>query len=160
MTERLDRIESLLLSTAERQNEMNASLQQTQTILNQTAQQQAINSTGIDDLLGVVVTHETELQRVLSTIEESNQRFDILREEAIADRAENDRKFNENSRRFDILREEIIADRTESNRRFDESSQHFDAQLSEIRAQGEQIRALLSALANTNGRVSDLEQAS
>ena len=160
MTERLDRIESLLLSTAERQNEMNASLQQTQTILNQTAQQQAINSTGIDDLLGVVVTHETELQRVLSTIEESNRRFDILREEAIADRAENDRKFNENSRRFDILREEIIADRTESNRRFDESSQHFDAQLSEIRAQGEQIRALLSALANTNGRVSDLEQAS
>ncbi|MGI8936248.1 MAG: hypothetical protein ACR2FS_19480 [Phormidesmis sp.] len=57
MTERLDRIESLLLATAERQNEMNASLQQTQAVLNQTAQQQARNTDKIDTLFGAVSTN-------------------------------------------------------------------------------------------------------
>lgn len=79
-------IQSLASATA-------TALQQTNATLDRTAQQQATNTTGIDDLLGVVVTHETELQRVLSAIDESNRRFDILREEAIADRKRADSQF-------------------------------------------------------------------
>ncbi|MGB3300676.1 MAG: hypothetical protein WBA76_20625 [Phormidesmis sp.] len=119
MTERLDRIEALLLTTAERQNEMNASLQQTQAVLNQTAQQQATNTTGIDDLLGVVVAHETELQRVLSAIAESNQRFEILRQEAISDRSEWQSNF---SAQMEIMRSQLL-EMSRINRRLDNLEQ-------------------------------------
>ena len=80
-------IQSLASATA-------TALQQTNATLDRTAQQQATNTTEIDDLLGVVVTHETELQRVLTAIEESNRRFDILREDAIADRQRSDERFD------------------------------------------------------------------
>ncbi|MGB3298663.1 MAG: hypothetical protein WBA76_10375 [Phormidesmis sp.] len=69
-------------------------LQQTNATLDRTAQQQATNATSIDDLLGVVVAHEAEIQQVVSAIEESNRRFDILREEAIADRQRSDERFD------------------------------------------------------------------
>lgn len=69
-------------------------------------------------------------------------------------------KIDESNQRFEVLRQEAIADRQRSDQRFEESNRRFDAQISEIRAQGEQIRALLSALATTNGRVDGLEQAS
>lgn len=65
MTERLDRIESLLLATAEHQNEMNASLQQAQVVLNRTAQQQARNTDEIDTLLGAVSTNEVSVRALV-----------------------------------------------------------------------------------------------
>lgn len=100
MTERLDRIEALLLATAEQQNEMNASLQQTQGILNQTAQQQAVNTDEIDTLLGAASTNEVGIRaltknvnQLVVKIDENNQHFEILREEAIADRQRSDERF-------------------------------------------------------------------
>lgn len=156
MTERLDRIESLLLATAERQNEMNASLQQTQAVLNQTAQQQARNTDEIDTLLGAVSTNEVACRELRQSMTDANQRFEILRAEAAADRQRSDQRSQmlraEANQRFEIFRAETAVDRQRSDQR-------FDAQIAEIRAQGEQIRALLSVLATTNGRVDTLEQA-
>ncbi len=107
MSERLDRAEAILLATAERQNEMNASLQQTQSALQQTqnalqqtqavldriAQQQAINTSEIDTLLGAVSTNEVELRALIQQMAESNQLFEVLRQEAIADRQRSDQRF-------------------------------------------------------------------
>lgn len=126
MTERLDRIESLLMTTAERQNEMNASLQQTQAILNQTAQQQATNTSEIDTLLGAVSTNEVGMRALTENvnnlvikIDESNQRFEVLRQEAIADRQRSDAQFKaalENMQRLFI---ELIS----TNQRVDDLEQ-------------------------------------
>lgn len=108
MTERLDRIEALLLTTAERQNEMNASLQQTQAVLNQTAQQQARNTDEIDTLLGAVSTTEVGLRTLVEQIAESNQRFEILRQEAIADRQRSDQRFEAMQENLQQLFRELI----------------------------------------------------
>jgi len=82
-------------------------------------------------------------------LERQSNRQDVsitaLRQDANADRQ--------------LFREQAEADRQASDRRFEESNRRFDAQLEEIRAQGQQIRALLSALANTNGRIDSLEAA-
>ncbi len=146
MTERLDRIEALLLATAERQNEMNASLQQTQTVLqqtqavlDQTAQQQAINTSEIDTLLGAVSTNEVEIRALIQQIAESNQRFEVIRQEAIADRQKSDQ-------RFEALRQEAIANKQVSDQRFE--------------AMQENIQRLFLELPSTNRRVDTLEQAS
>lgn len=92
----------------------------------------------------------------------------VFREQAEADRAafrealaadrqqwqvantEAQRKADENRQSF---KKELAVEREESARR-------FDAQMAEIRALGEQNRALLSALANINGRINNLERAS
>jgi hypothetical protein len=60
---------------------------------------------------------------------------------------------SEQNQRIENLLNDAIADRQRSDQRFEQ-------QMAEIRALGEQNRALLSALAHTNGRVDDLEQAS
>lgn len=69
-------------------------------------------------------------------------------------------RISENESRFDILLAEAREDRHKSDERFEAMGQRLEEHLSEIRAQGELIRALLSALATTNGRVDNLEQAS
>ena len=71
-----------------------------------------------------------------------------LRADAIADRLEFREQAEADRQTF---KEEMQAAREASERR-------FKAQLEEIRAQGEQIRALISALASTNGRVDSLER--
>lgn len=93
-----------------------------------------------------------EVQANSQRITENENRFNILLAEAQQDRLEADADRAENARRFDEMTARADADRQRSDQR-------FDAQLAEIRAQGEQIRALLSALATTNGRVDGLEQA-
>ncbi|PZO56082.1 MAG: hypothetical protein DCF15_09530 [Phormidesmis priestleyi] len=100
MSERLDQIEAILLATAERQNEMNASLQQTQAalertqaVLDRTAQQQASNTSDIDTLLGAVSTNEVEIRAPIQQMAESNRLFDVLRQDAIADRRRSDQRF-------------------------------------------------------------------
>jgi hypothetical protein len=80
MTERLDRIEALLLITAER--------------LNQTAEQQQRNTTDIDNLLGAISTTDVEVRSLTQAVTTNEQRFAILREDAIADREENRRRFD------------------------------------------------------------------
>ena len=132
MNERLERIEALLLATAERQNEMTASLQPPQAILARTAEQQATNTREIDILLGAISTNEVALRAVVQRIDESNQRFDVLRQEAIADRQESDQR--------------LEAMRQKSNQRFE--------------AMQENIQRLFLELLGTNRRVDTLEQAS
>ncbi len=80
MSERLDRIEALLLITAER--------------LNQTAEQQQRNTTDIDKLLGAISTTDVEVRSLTQAVTTNEQRFAILREDAIADREENRRRFD------------------------------------------------------------------
>lgn len=82
-------------------------------------------------------------------IEDNEQRIQALRADAIAERIEWRTRFEEIQRQSDKRFEEIQR----------QSDQRFNEQLTEIRALGEQNRALLSALANTNGRVDSLEQA-
>jgi hypothetical protein len=85
----------------------------------------------------------------------TRQVVDDLAAESLVD----GRRSANNSANIENLLAESREDRRQSDERFDESTRRFDAQIAEIRAQGEQIRALLSALATTNGRVDDLEQA-
>ena len=77
MSERLDRIESAL---------------------DRVAQQQERNTSGIDDLLGTVAQTDRQVQdtcarvdKLVDKVDESNQRFEVLRAEAQADREENRR---------------------------------------------------------------------
>ena len=126
MTERLDRIEAILLATAERQNEMNASLQQTQTALSQTqavldrtAQQQSRQTDEIDTLLGAVSTNEVGVRALVAKIDESNTRFEILRQEAIADRQRADQRFEAMQENIQQLFRELIR----TNRRVDNLEQ-------------------------------------
>ena len=119
MTERLDQIEALLLATAERQNEMNASLQQTQAVLNQTAQQQATNTSEIETLLGAVSTNEVGVQALVEQVAENNRRFDILRQEAIADRQTWQANFDA---QMEVMRSQLL-EMSRINRRLDNLEQ-------------------------------------
>lgn len=100
--------------------------------INQLKESVQLLTASTDDAADEALTVEA-----MATTNES--RFENLLSEARADRAE--------------WREAMARDREESTRRFNE-------QMAEIRALGEQNRALLSALATTNGRVDSLEQAS
>ena len=98
----------------------------------------------------------TDLVRPTMLQTQANARA-IDRLTAQIDRAENiarlsDEASSENEQRFDILVAEAREDRRKSDER-------FEAMQQEIRALGEQNRALLSALASTNSRVNDLDQA-
>ena len=139
MTDRLNRVEGLLEKTAER--------------LDQTADQQAKNTEGIDTLLGVVAKNEADITKLVVKIDESNDRFEVLRSEAANDRQETRQLFNDAIAQMEI-------NQKEGNRRFDEV-------LNRIDAQQEVIQRLLVELLNTNrdtsrlrDRVDGLEQAS
>jgi rubrerythrin len=164
MTERLDRIEA---------------------ILERTATQQERHAEEIDTLLGAVSSNEVaarnliaemakttaEMAETNAAVTESNQRFENLRQDAIADRQETARKFNdavaqmntdraENAKRFDDAVTQMDTDRAENAKRFDDT-------LNRIDAGQEVIQRLLMELLNTNrdatklrDRVDNLEQAS
>lgn len=104
----------------------------------------------VDEVSGDVAYLEREQNRQDASIE-------ALRQDAIADRQAFREQAEADRQEF---REALEADRkkVEADRAIWQQS--FNNQLAEIRAQGEQIRALLSALATTNRRVDDLEQAS
>lgn len=136
MSETLDRIEALLESTAAKQ---------------------AKNTEGIEILMAacstnLVAIRETTgtVDRLVVKIDESNQRFDIQRGEAQADRQETRRLFNDAVAQME-------RDRTESRNR-------FEAVLTEIRdaqrkaderhaAQMEVIQTLLIELTKSNGNI-------
>ena len=85
--------------------------------------------------------------------------FNVV-DDVSSEATENEQDIKRNESRFEALLGEARADRQQADLDRAENARKFDSQLAEIRAQGEQIRALLSALANTNGRVDDLEAAS
>jgi hypothetical protein len=119
MTERLDRIEILLERTALR-------LESTALRLNQTAEQQAKNTEDIDTLLGAVSTTEIEVQKLLSARAESDRRFEVLRQEAIADRQRSDQRHEENQRKFDAQMEimrSLLAELSNTNSRVENLEQ-------------------------------------
>ena len=87
-------------------------------------------------------------------VRELRESVELLRDVAddtAAETAPHESRISENESRFDILLAESRAERAEYAQRFDSMQQ-------EIRALGEQNRALLSALASTNGRVDNLER--
>jgi hypothetical protein len=150
MTDRLDRIEAILQTTAEKQ---------------------ARRTDEIDTLLGAVSTNEVavkeliaEMAKTNAAVAESNQRFDVLRDEAIADRRENRELWNDAMTQTD-------ADRAEYREKFDRAMAQSDTDRTRTderhAAQMEVIQTLLLELTKSNGnintlrdRVDTLEQAS
>ncbi|MEM9151819.1 MAG: hypothetical protein AAGB19_15375 [Cyanobacteria bacterium P01_F01_bin.3] len=152
MTERLDRIEAALEASAA---------------------QQTKNSSDIEALIGVASTNDAAIReltanvdRVTTATAEGNQRFEVLRQDAIADR-------RELSQRFDDLADQMNADRRATRQHFDEmaselkadrsqNQQHFDelaAQMNRDRAaQTEILQGLLLELSQMKGRIIALEQ--
>jgi hypothetical protein len=139
MTERLDRIEA----------------------------QQEQNTANIADLITLSSNVLRAVDGLVSRIDESNQRFDVLRAEAIADRQETAQKFNDaiadSNQRFDVLRAEGIADREEHRTSFNNAITQMDTdrQRSDERYQTqlEVIQSLLMALGRTNRDVGEVETA-
>jgi hypothetical protein len=150
MTDRLDRIEAILQTTAEKQ---------------------ARHADEIDALLGAVSTNEVvvknliaEMAKTTAAVAKSNQRFDVLRDEAIADRRENRELWNDAMTQAD-------ADRAEYREKFDRAMAQSDTDRARADerhvAQMEVIQTLLLELTKSNGnintlrdRVDTLEQAS
>ncbi|MGB3788652.1 MAG: hypothetical protein WA949_11625 [Phormidesmis sp.] len=97
-------------------------------------------------------------------LRESVEVLNDVADDTALDVDRDDERISENEQRFQNLLSEAREDRRRSDERFEEqrrlSDQRFNAVMNEIRALGEQNRALLSALATTNGRVDSLEQAS
>ena len=120
MSERLDRLEALLIVIGDRLNETSARL-------DRTAAQQARHTDEIDTLLGAISTNEVEIRNLTRNMAESNQRFDNLRADAIADRQRIDRKIEEDRQRFNNLRDEAIADRRQIELDREEYRQRFEA---------------------------------
>lgn len=118
---------------------MSERLDRIEAILEATAEQQQRNTEDIDTLLGAISTTDVEVRSLTQTVAASERRFENLRADAMADRQ--------------TFREQLEADRQRSDGRFNEA-------MSEIRAQGEILRSLLSELTSTNQRIDDLEEAS
>jgi chromosome segregation ATPase len=109
MTDRLDRIEAILLSSSERLNETNATLSQTNATLDRVAAQQERNTTDIDALLGAISTTDVEVRSLAGSVSDSAKLFENLRGDAIADRQRSDQRFNELLGRLDSQGEVIRA---------------------------------------------------
>jgi chromosome segregation ATPase len=136
-----------------------------------TTEQQARHTDEIDTLLGAVSSNEVAIKELIAemaktnaAIAESNQRFDVLRDEAIADRRENRELWNDAMTQAD-------ADRAEYREKFDRAMARADADRARAddrhTAQMEVIQTLLLELTKSNGnintlrdRVDTLEQAS
>lgn len=148
MTDRLDRIEAILESTAT---------------------QQAKTADEVDTLLGAAATNEAAIQQLTTNVdrlsrstEQTEQLFNIVRGEAAEDRAETRRLWNDAVTQMERDRIEARAEREATAKRFDaqlaDSRQRFDAQQ-------EVIQRLLVELVEMNrdnrrlrDRVDSLEQ--
>lgn len=141
MTERLDRIEALLESTTQK--------------LDRTAEQQTKTQSEVSNLLDLFQGLLEGFDRTQQEIAESNQRFEVLRADAIADRQRSDARFEtlradaiadqqRSDDHFEALRADAIADRQRSDDRFEAILNRFN-------------RALIK-LEEIDGRVSSLEQ--
>ena len=132
MTERLDRIEALLESAGQK--------------LDRTAANQEKNTEEIDVLLGAIATSEARVDRLITRANATDQRFEVLRAEAVTDRQEFRQTFN------DAI-EQMRIDREETRKQADADRQKADERHS---AQMEVIQTLLLELTKTNGNVTKL----
>jgi len=119
---------------------------------------------GIESLNQAINTIVVDIVRPTALQTQANAKA-IDRLTAQIDRVENisrlsDETSSENEQRFNTLLAESRAERIANAKKFDEQIQRIDAAFDELKAQRESMRALLSALATTNGRVDTLEQAS
>lgn len=141
-----------------------ASMESINAVLAATAVQQAQNTEGIDTLLGAMSTTEIEMQRVFGEIAESNQRFEILRNEAIADRAKADADRERWQAAFEADRAEwqaaLEADRARADADRAEWKAGFDAQQEIIQRMLLEIRSSNGAINQLSDRIDDLGQAS
>ncbi|MEM8506164.1 MAG: hypothetical protein AAF716_23815 [Cyanobacteria bacterium P01_D01_bin.1] len=146
--------------------------------LESVAAQQEKNTSDIDTLVGAAATFASDCEALSRKIDESNQRFDTLRAENIADRAEYRRQNEETNARIEAERAEyrrqseetnarIEAERAEYRQQNEATNARIDATLGRIDAQQEVIQRLLAELIQTNrdasrlrDRVDTLEQAS
>ncbi len=142
MTERLDRIESLLADTAQQLNRTAA--QQ-----DRTAAQQAKNTEDIDTLLGAIALAEARIDRLMARAEVSDQRFEVLRAEAITDRREAQQKFNDAIEQMRTDREaarvKAEANRAEARAQAEASRVQAEADREEARTQAEASRVQAEA---------------
>jgi len=192
MSERLDRIESMLSASAEagrrtderldrvstKLESVSTKLESVSIKLESVAAQQEKNTSDIDTLVGAAATFASDCEALSRKIDASNQRFDTLRAENIADRAEYRRQNEETNARIEAQRAEyqrlnaetnarIEAERAEYRRQNESVQTRIDATLSRIDAQQEAMQRLLVELIQTNrdasqlrDRVDTLEQAS
>ena len=138
-----------------------------------TAQQTLANSVSLAETRAICDSNARSIAAEGDKVRELRESVEILRkssDDTAAEASERDKTVNNHSISITALREAAIADRTEfrealaadrakSDERFEAMQRENAQQLAEIRALGEQTRALLSALAATNRRVGDLEQA-
>lgn len=139
MSERLDKIESILGKVAERQQE--------------TANQQAKQSEEIDTLLGAIATTEASIQKTDASVRrltvkvEGNELIaDTLRAEARADRLETRQLWND-------AVSQMQTDRDAYRERFDAAMRRADERHA---AQMEVIQTLLLELTKSNGNINSL----
>ncbi|PZO47082.1 MAG: hypothetical protein DCF15_19510 [Phormidesmis priestleyi] len=95
-------------------NSTSTALQGTNATLDRIAVQQTTHTDEIDTLLGAVSSNEVacrELRQTVGTlvsaIDEGNQRFEILRSEAIARQQRSDQRFEESNRRFEAMQKTL-----------------------------------------------------
>ena len=177
MSERLDRIEAILETVATHQARQ---ADEIDTLIGAASN----NETAIRELTANVQRTNADVTQLITATAESNQRFEVLRQEAISDRRELGQRFEalqqelaaavaEGNQRFEILRHEAISDRRELCQRFDDAvnqmnrdradnQQRFDemtAQMNRDRAaQTEILQGLLLELSQMKGRIITLEQ--
>ena len=147
MSERLDRVDSILEFVAEQQKITTMTLQRTaeqqerhEATLQRIETQQERNTVEIDILLGAVSTTDVEVRALVQSNAENQQRFENLRADSIADRKRSD------------------ADRERSDERFAQTILEIREIQLRLDAQMEVMRSLLSELSNNNRRVDDLER--
>ncbi|MEL6940239.1 MAG: hypothetical protein AAFO84_13715 [Cyanobacteria bacterium J06598_1] len=125
---------------------MEALLERTQQTLDRTAAKQEKNTEEIDILLGAIATSEAKVDKLVARAESTDQRFEVLRAEAVTDRQEFRQNFN------DVI-EQMRIDREETKQQANADRQKADERHS---AQMEVIQTLLLELTKTNGNVTKL----
>ena len=97
----------------------------TANIINLTTQQET-NTANITDLITLSGNVLRAVDGLIAKIDESNQRFEVLRNDAIADRRTADRRTEESNRRFDAQMEAMrsqLLEMSRMNRRIDDLEQ-------------------------------------
>jgi uncharacterized coiled-coil protein SlyX len=146
MTERLDRIEAILERTATQQERHTDEID---TLLG------AVSTTevAVDKLVAEMAKTTAEMAKTNAAVAESNQRFDVLRDEAIADRRENRELWNDAMTQAD-------ADRAKADEKFDRAIAQADTDRARAderhAAQMEVIQTLLLELTKSNGNINTL----
>jgi len=139
------------------------------TMLQTKANAEAIDriSEGWEETQAIVQSNARAIAAEGDRVRELRESVEVLyksSDDTAAETSTHEERIAANEQRFETLLAEARADReafkAELQTMREESDRRFDAQMTEIRALGEQNRALLSALATTNSRVDQLERAS